>query len=125
MATTLDFTKPHILRSEEEYDAAIARIEDLLREDPASGNDEHDELLFLSLLVEAYEDEHYPMGERGTPQSVVEFMLDQKGMNRSDLSTAMGGRSRVSEFFNAKRPLSRGQIERLRDLLGIPADLLL
>jgi HTH-type transcriptional regulator / antitoxin HigA len=125
MATTLDFTKPHVLRSEEEYDSAIERIEDLLREDPAAGSEEHDELLFLSLLVEAYEDEHYPMGEHGTPQSIVEFMIEQKGMARSDLSEAMGGRSRVSEFFNAKRPLSRGQIARLRDLLGIPADLLL
>jgi HTH-type transcriptional regulator / antitoxin HigA len=125
MATTLDFTKPHVLRTEEEYDAAIARIEELLGEDPVAGGDEHEELQFLSLLVEAYEDEHYPMGERGTPQSIVEFMLEQKGMDRNDISEAMGGRSRVSEFFSAKRALSRGQIERLRSLLGIPADLLL
>jgi len=125
MATTLDFTKPHVLRTEEEYDAAIARIEELLGEDPVAGGDEHEELQFLSLLVEAYEDEHYPMGERGTPQSIVEFMLEQKGMDRNDISEAMGGRSRVSEFFSAKRALSRGQIERLRNLLGIPADLLL
>ena len=46
-------------------------------------------------------------------------------MQRSDLSEVMGGRSRVSDFFNRRRELSRSQIEALRDLLGIPADLLL
>jgi HTH-type transcriptional regulator/antitoxin HigA len=60
-----------------------------------------------------------------TPQDVVDFMLDQKGMSRADLAEVMGGRSRVSEFFSGKRELSRGQIEALRDKLGIPADLLL
>ena len=52
-------------------------------------------------------------------------MLEQKGMGRADLAEIMGGRSRVSEFFNGKRELSKAQIEALRDKLGIPADLLL
>ena len=53
------------------------------------------------------------------------FMLEQKGMTRADLADAMGGRSRVSDFFRGVRPLSTGQIKILRELLGIPADLLL
>jgi antitoxin component HigA of HigAB toxin-antitoxin module len=41
------------------------------------------------------------------------------------LADIMGGRSRVSDFFNGKRGLSTGQVKALRNLLGIPADLLL
>jgi len=52
-------------------------------------------------------------------------MLEQKGMERSTLAELMGGRSRVSDFFRGKRALSNAQIKGLRDLLGIPADLLL
>ena len=42
------------------------------------------------MLVEHYEDERYPMG-RVTPQQAVTFMLEQKGMSRSDLEEVMGG----------------------------------
>lgn len=126
MATVLDFTKPHVLRDEEEYEAAVAEIDTLLDRDPNPGTEEHDLLEFLSVLVEAYEAEHYPDELfRTTPQGAVDFMLQQKGMTRADLAEPMGGRSRVSDFFNGKRPLSRGQIVALRDLLGVPADLLL
>jgi antitoxin component HigA of HigAB toxin-antitoxin module len=41
------------------------------------------------------------------------------------LAEIMGGRSRLSDFYNKKRPLSTSQIIKLRELLGIPADLLL
>ena len=125
MTTPLDFSKPHVLRSDEEYDAAVAEIDALLDRDIVPGSEEDERLEFLSLLVEAYDDEHFPMGESSTPQSVVDFMLEQRGMQRGDLAEAMGGRSRVSDFFNARRELSRSQIKALRDLLGIPADLLL
>ena len=89
------------------------------------GSEEEDRLEFLTLLVEAYDDEHFPMGGASTPQSIVDFVLEQRGMQRSDLAEVMGGRSRVSDFFNGKRELSRTQIKALRDVFGIPADLLL
>jgi HTH-type transcriptional regulator/antitoxin HigA len=125
MATTaLDFSNPHVLRNEAEYEAAIAEIERLLDADVEPGSEGYDRLEFLSLLVEHYEDERYPMGVV-TPQQAVTFMLEQKGMVRSDLDSVMGGKSRVSEFLNGKRELSRSQVEGLRRLLGIPADVLL
>lgn len=126
MATaSLDFTRPHVLRNAREYKAAIGEIDNLLDRDPKSGSDDHDRLKFLSVLVEAYEDEQDPIDETGTPQSVVEFMLEQAGMTKADLARLMGGRARVSEFFAGKRRLSIAQIKKLRDGLGIPADLLI
>ena len=52
-------------------------------------------------------------------------MLEQKGLSRTDLAEWLGGRSRVSEFYNGKRSLSIRQIRRLTENLGIPADLLI
>ncbi len=126
MATILDFSRPHVLRDREEYEAAVREIDSLSDQDPAPGTEEHDLLQFLMVLVAAYDAEHYPDEMFATtPQAVVDFMLEQKGMARAELADAMGGRSRVSDFFRGKRPLSRGQMVALRDLLGIPADLLL
>lgn len=128
MATTmtLSFTKPHVLRNLREYKVAVSEIDALLDLDPTRGSEAYERLEFLSVLVEAYDDEHCPVDERGgTPQSVVAFMLEQQGKTRSDLAPLMGGKGRVSEFFSGKRRLSVEQIRSLRDELGIPADLLI
>ncbi len=124
MRTTLDFSKPHVLRDEGEYEAAVARIDELLRLDVPDDSDEAEELFFLSVLVEEYEDREHPV-EGADPATVVDFILEQRGMKRADLAETMGGASRVSDFFNGKRPLSRNQALRLRDLLGVPLDVLI
>ena len=127
MATTvLDFTTPHVLRNAREYKTAVAEIDRLIdagADDRTRASEER--LEFLSLLVEAYEEQHYPRDESSTPQSIVAFMLEQKGMTRTDLVPLMGGKARVSEFFSGKRRLSIEQIRALRERLGIPADLLI
>jgi HTH-type transcriptional regulator / antitoxin HigA len=125
LAKALDFSEPHLLRNEAEYDAAVAEVDTLLERDPAPSTPEHDRLAFLSVLIETYDEAHYPMGETSTPQSVVDFMLEQRDMDRAKLAPLMGGRSRVSDFFAEKRRLSLTQIQRLRDLLDVPADLLI
>lgn len=128
MPTTLDFTIPHVLRSADEYDAAVKAIDALLDEGAEAGTPAWERLRFLAVLVEAYEDEAFPVEERlagCTPQSAVEFMLTQRGMSRMDLTPVFGSKSRVSEFFSGRRPLSKAQVLGLRAQLGIPADLLL
>jgi HTH-type transcriptional regulator / antitoxin HigA len=123
--TVLDISAPHILRTAAEFDAAVAEIDRLLDLDPQPFTDDYDRLELLSVLVEEYEARHNPIDDSGlTPQQVVDFVLEQRGMTRADLAPLMGGRSRVSDFFNGKRELSKGQIEAIREHLGIPADLL-
>ena len=125
MASKLDFRRPHLLRNDAEYEAAIAEVEALLEsEDLAPGTPDYERLEFLSVLVEEYEDKEFPV-DRANPQAIVDFMLEQKGMSRSDIIDVMGGKSRVSEFFSEKRDLSINQVRALREVLGIPADLLI
>lgn len=125
MKTVLDFPSPRVLRNEADYDGAVAEIDRLLDLDPQPSTPEYDRLELLSVLVEDYEARHHPIDDSNlTPQDVVDFVLQQRGMARADLAPLMGGRSRVSDFFNGKRALSKGQIEALREHLRIPADLL-
>ena len=109
-------TRPieHVIRNEAEYDAAVGEIDELLDAQPPQGTPEHERLELLSVLVEAYDDEHYRMGEAAKPQEVLDFLLGQRGMTRADLTHILGTRSRVSEFFAGKRRLSIGQVQKLR-----------
>ncbi len=124
MPATLDFTQPHVLRGEDEFKAAVARVDELLDLNPPAGSPEDDELRFLSVLIEAYEEEHERWPE-ATPQETVEVMAEVHGLTRRELAELMGGRSRLSDFMHGVRELSKGQARALRARLGIPLDLLL
>jgi HTH-type transcriptional regulator/antitoxin HigA len=124
MAELLDFTKPHVLRNEAEYTAAVAEIDQLLDLDPPLHSEAYERLEFLSVLVHAYEEAHFPLEQLATPQDVVTFMLEQKGLSYTDLAQWLGGESPMLTFLQGTRSLSLPQIERLRVHLGIPANLL-
>jgi HTH-type transcriptional regulator/antitoxin HigA len=109
------------IRTEEAYEAALEEIGRLLEAEPDSP--EYDRLDVLSTLVEAYEAIHYPM-EAPDPIALIEFVMEQRGLERTDLEPMIGGRGRVSEILNRKRPLTLDMIRRLHDSLGLPADAL-
>jgi HTH-type transcriptional regulator/antitoxin HigA len=110
------------IRTEEDHELAITRIEQLMSAQP--GTLESDELDVLATLVVAYEKEHYPP-RPPKPLAAIEFGMDQQGMTRKDLEPLIGSRSRVSEILNGKRPLTLNMIRRLSAALHISADLLI
>jgi HTH-type transcriptional regulator / antitoxin HigA len=110
----LDFRKPHPLRNEAEYEAAVAEIDALVERDPAPGSDDGDRLDMLAILVEAYESDHLPAAW-ASPVEVVTFLMEQRGMTREDLTPLLGSKSRVSEFLSGTRELSKAQIRKLSD----------
>jgi HTH-type transcriptional regulator/antitoxin HigA len=115
----------HPIRTRKEFDRVVAEMDALLDADSRDGTPERDRLELLSILVAAYEADNEPEPHLPTPQAAVRFMAEQKGITATELANLLGGRSRLSEFFNEKRELSRTQIRQLRDALGIPADLLI
>jgi HTH-type transcriptional regulator/antitoxin HigA len=115
----------HPIRSRKEFNQIVAEMHALVDADPWEGTPEKDRLELLSILVAAYEADNEPEPDLPTPQAAVRFMAEQKGITATELANLMGGRSRLSDFFNKKRELSRSQIRQLRDALGIPADLLI
>ena len=114
--------KARILKTEADYEAALAYVDTLMDAEP--GTPEEEELDLFSMLVEQYEREHYPI-DPPDPVDAILFRMDQMGLTRSDLATYIGSQSKVSEVLNRKRPLSLAMIRNLHKGLGIPADTLL
>jgi HTH-type transcriptional regulator/antitoxin HigA len=110
------------IRSQEDLSAAFARVEKLWGAE--MGSPEGDELEILALLIEKYEDEHYPMPP-SDPIEAIKFRMDQQGLTPRDLEPFIGTSGRVSEVLNRKRKLSLAMIKRLHDGLRIPYESLL
>ena len=126
---TATATKPtpvlHPIRNGKEFQSAVIELDALIDADPREGSVAYDRMELLTILIGAYEEQHLPPFEPATPQEIVKFMAAQKGLSATDLAHLLGGRSRLSDFYNGVRALSRNQIVKLRTALGIPADLLL
>lgn len=114
--------KLKIIKTEEEYTEALARVETLMDAKPGSAREE--ELELWSLLVERYEQEHFPI-DIPDPVEAIKFRMEQEGLRQKDLAKYFPGKNRVSEVLNRKRPLSIGMIRSLHRGLGIPAEVLL
>ena len=110
------------IRTEADYEVALAEIERLWGA-PAS-TPEGDRLDILATLVDAYENEHYPM-DPPDPIEAIKFRMEQQGLTRKDLEPLIGTRTRVAEVLNGKRALSIAMIRRLHDALGISAEVLI
>lgn len=110
------------IRSEADYEAAIARIDDLM--DAQSGTPEGEELDVLTDLVELYEAKHVPMGFP-SPLGAIRFRMEQSGLSPRDLVSFMGSRAKVSEVLSGKRPLTMQMARALHANFGVPADVLL
>jgi HTH-type transcriptional regulator/antitoxin HigA len=116
----MDALKP--IRSEADYQAALAEIERLWG--AKLGTPEGDRLDVLATLIDAYEAQHDPM-DPPDPVEAIRFRMEQEGLTRKDLERLLGTRTRVSEILNRKRSLSIGMIRRLHAELGISADVLI
>ncbi|MBN1969871.1 MAG: transcriptional regulator [Candidatus Delongbacteria bacterium] len=110
------------IRTVEDYNAAISRIEELwgAKKDTLEG----DEFDLLVTLVESYEMKHYPIAPPD-PIDAIKFRMEQMGMTNSDMVKYLGSQSRVSEILNKKRKLTLSMVKSLYKGLKIPAEVLL
>lgn len=85
---------------------------------------ESDRLELLSILVEAFEREHYPI-PLPDPIAAIEHCMESRGLTRRDLEPFIGSRARVSEVLARRRSLTLSMIRRLSVGLRIPTDVLI
>ncbi len=109
------------IKTEKEYEEALKEVERLF--DAVPGTPESDRYEVLATLVEAYEDEHYPI-PLPDPIEAILYYMESRGLSRADLEPFIGSRARVSEILNRRRPLTLSMIQRLHENLGIPAEAL-
>ncbi len=110
------------IRTEADYEAALASIDELMDAEPESP--EGEELDVLADLVELYETKHVPVGYP-SPVAAIEFRMDQAGLSPRDLVPFIGSRAKVSEILSGKRAITMPMARALHKHLGIPADVLL
>lgn len=116
--------KTKILKTEQEYDEACQRVYNLIHSTEEAiepDSPEGEEMELLSLLIEKYEQEHYPM-EAPDPIEAIKFRMEQMNLKQSDIAPLFGGKTRVSEVLNGKRQLTLKMITLLNRYLGIPLE---
>lgn len=99
------------IKTKAAHKRAIAQIRQMIRIKKRT-KDQSDYLDSLSGLVEQYEKALYPVPAHD-PIGNLEFLMDQHGMNTSDLGKVIGSKSMASLILNGKRPMSKATIEKL------------
>ncbi|WP_375582838.1 type II toxin-antitoxin system HigA family antitoxin [Cyclobacterium xiamenense] len=119
--------KIKILSTKQAYNDACDRIYNLINssEKPIEPDSpEGEEIALLSLLVEKYEQENFPI-EAPDPIEAIKFRMDQMNLKQVDIAPLLGGKTRVSEILHGKRALTLKMIILLNRYLGIPFESLI
>lgn len=110
------------IKTESDYNQALERLDEIFN--AKSGTPEGDELEVLGILVDQYENEHFPIG-MPDPIEAIKFRMEQLGYNQNDLAKVVGLKSRASEILNKKRKLSLEMIRSLHEKMKIPTEVLI
>ena len=111
-----------IIKTEEEYNQTLNRIDELM--DALPDTPDGHELELLVTLIEIYENEKHTI-DLPDAISAIKFRMDQQNLKQKDLIRCIGSGSKVSEVLSGKRSLSLSMIRKLNAELGIPVDVLL
>lgn len=108
--------------TEEDYHIAHDRLQEIFQAE--EGTPEYAEARILGVLVDDYEQQHYPI-ETLDPITLIRTQMERRGMKQKDLEGIIGGKSLVSQVLNRRRALTVGMIREFEQLLGLPASLLI
>ncbi|MCB0502981.1 MAG: transcriptional regulator [Bacteroidetes bacterium] len=109
------------IKTDKDYFNALKRLEVIF--DAPINSKEGDEAEILSLLIENYENQYFPI-EAPDPIEAVKIRMEEMNLKQKDLVGVIGGKSRVSEVLNKKKKLTVDMIRELEKLLKISASAL-
>lgn len=109
------------LKTELDYEKALKRLEVIF--DATPDTKEGDEAEILSMMIEQYENLHYPI-EAPDPIEAIKIRMEEMDLKQKDLVGIIGGKSRVSEILNKKKRLTVEMIRKLNKTLNIPTNVL-
>lgn len=107
------------IHSEKQYKHMVAVADKLV--DEIGDNERHPLAKLLEVvatLIEQYESENEPVQE-AEPRAVLSFLMDQHGLNQSDLKAEIGSQGVVSEILNGKREINARQAKALAERFGV------
>ena len=112
------------IRSEADYDWALAEIEQYFAHEPEKGTPEADRFDVLAALIQSYEAQHWRV-DAPDPVAAIRHWMELHDYRQTDLAIILGSRSRASELLNRKRPLTLTMVYRLHEAWKIPAEILI
>ena len=112
-------TAPEAIHTEAENDAAIGMIEELEK----GGAAERKLADLLTVLVEAFEEEHYPVSRKVTPLEVLKELMEANSLKQKDLTDVFVTPSIVSEVLGGKRNMTIQHIKKLSKRFHVSTDL--
>jgi HTH-type transcriptional regulator/antitoxin HigA len=111
-----------IIKSEQEYDEKLKRMEEIFDAQPWSK--EFEEWQLLILIINEYEAVHYDIW-LPDPIDAIKVRMEELDMNTTDLWRVIGQKSRASEILNRKRKLWLKAIKRIYEELKLPYEVLM
>lgn len=111
-----------LIRTKKDYRAALAEVDCLW--DAPTKSPAADQLDVLTLLIEQYEREHFPIADPD-PIDFLRHVMEARGLTRKDLEPYIGPRGRVSDILNRIRPLTLEMIRKLTEGMNLPAEVLI
>jgi HTH-type transcriptional regulator/antitoxin HigA len=111
-----------LIKTEEDYQIALEQLEKVF--DAAEGTPDSDQADILALLIDEYENIHYPI-EAPDPIEAIKIRMEEMQLKQKDIAAALGGKNRASEILNRKRKLTVDMIRNLTESLNLSASLLI
>ncbi|HQU92261.1 MAG TPA: hypothetical protein PLK77_08190 [Pyrinomonadaceae bacterium] len=121
----LNRTLPAAISNDEDLDLMTEQVDRLMSKGIRSGGlspEEETLLELLSVLIEAYEDEHYPIPDL-TPAEMLRYLMDDRGLKQADLLPVFGSSGIASEVVNGKRSISKTQAKKLAEFFNVSVEL--
>ena len=109
------------IKTEKDYEKSLERLEVIF--DANSNSKEGDEAEILAMLIDNYENKHYPI-DAPDPIEAIKIRMEEMDLKQKDLVGIIGGKSRVSEILNKKKKLTVEMIRKLEKTLNISASVL-
>jgi len=109
------------IKTAKDYEKALKRLEVIFDAEPNSK--EGDEAEILSLLIENYENQYYPI-DAPDPIEAIKIRMEEMNLRQKDLVGVIGGKSRVSEILNKRKKLTVEMIRKLEEMLHLSASIL-
>ena len=112
---------PRPIRSDEEHARFISLLLDLdEREDLPPEEEALAEV--LTLLIEDYEEKHYPL-PGVSPNESLRALMDERGLKHKDIWPILGNKGAATEILSGRRSISKAQAKRLSEFFRVPVDL--
>ena len=76
----------------------------------------------LTMLIENYEDKHYPL-PAVSPHESLKALMEERGLKHKDIWPVLCNKGTATEILSGRRSISKAQAKRLAEFFRVPIDL--